>query len=123
MKIVIDEDLPRSLTAALSESGHEVFDIRDHGLRGKPDEVIFTFAQQKEAVLFSADLGFSNILSFPLGSHYGIVILRFPNEMPTQVIAKEVLLLLEKIPEEELQGSLIILSPSQARMRRKEKGV
>lgn len=81
MKAAIDEDLHRSLSKILSSLGFEIFDIRDHNLRGKPDDVIFKFAQKKGATLFSGDLGFSNILRFLLGKHHGIVILRFPNEM------------------------------------------
>lgn len=118
MKIVIDEDLSRSLGAALQELGHEVFDIRDHGLRGKSDGAIFQFAQEKQAVLFSADLGFANILSFPLGTHNGIVILRFQNEMPTSVINQIVTRLIIKIPEADFMGNLIILSPDRLRIRR-----
>lgn len=49
MKIVIDEDLHRSLGEVLRKLGHEVFDVRDHGLRGKSDEDVFRFAQEKKA--------------------------------------------------------------------------
>lgn len=119
MKIVVDEDLSRSLGKILLASGREVFDIRDYGLRGKSDEDIFNFAQQKEAILFSGDLGFANILKFPLGRHYGIVILRFPNEMRTDMINQTVARLLGKIPETDFGGNLIILSPSRIRLKRK----
>ncbi len=81
MNATIDEDLPRSFSKVLSLLDFSVFDIRDYGLRGHPDDEIFAFAQEKNAVLFSGDLGFSNIIRFPLGSHSGIVILRFPNEL------------------------------------------
>ena len=54
MKVVLDEDLHRSLGEGLEELGHEVFDIRDHGLKGEPDSEIFRFAQAKTAVLYSA---------------------------------------------------------------------
>ena len=118
MKIVLDEDLPRSLGKVLAEAGHEISDVRDAGLRGKSDEEVFRFAQENNAVLFSADLGFSNILKFPLGSHAGIVILRFPNEMPTALMNKIATALLSKISEDEFKGSVIVLSPSGARIRR-----
>lgn len=41
LKFVIDEDLPRSTGTILRESGYDVLDIRDHGLRGKNDETIY----------------------------------------------------------------------------------
>lgn len=50
-RFVIDEDQPRSLSRLLSEQGHKVKDIRDHGLRGADDEKIYRFAQQDKAVL------------------------------------------------------------------------
>jgi len=119
MRIVIDEDLSRSLGATLQKLGHEVFDIRAHNLRGKSDDDIFHFAQEKQAVLFSADLGFANIFKFPLGAHNGIVIMRFPNEMRTDTLNQIAVRLLVKIPENDFAGNLVILSPSRLRIRRR----
>lgn len=119
MNIVIDEDLHRSLGEVLRKLGHEVFDVRDHGLRGKSDEDVFHFAQQKSAILFSGDLGFSNVLQFPPGSHGGIVILRFPNEMPTSMINVAVLATLVLASEDDLIGNLVIISPGKVRVRRR----
>lgn len=121
MNIVIDEDLHRSLGEVLRKLGHEVFDVRDHGLRGKSDEDIFRFAQEKRAILFSGDLGFSNVLQFPPGSHAGIIILRFPNEMPTSAINTLVLASLALASEEDLTGNLVIISPGKVRVRRRPK--
>ena len=118
MKGVIDEDLPRSFRAVIKFLGLEVFDVRDIGLRGKSDEDIFNFAVKNKAVLFSADLGFSNILSFPLGSHNGIVILRFPNEIPVEAANEISKKLLSKFSEEDFDGNLIIISPRGIRIRR-----
>lgn len=118
MKIVVDEDLSRSLGLMLQKLEHEVFDIRDYGLRGSPDEDIFIFAQKQKAVLFSGDLGFANTLKFPIGSHCGIVVLRFPNEMSTDMINSIIIALLAKISIEDVRGNLTILSPAGIRMRK-----
>lgn len=119
MRIVIDEDLPRSLGVLMREHDHEVLDIRDHGFRGEPDERIFQFTQEKHAVLFTADLGFANILSFPLGTHKGICVLRFPNEMPNDKINTIVLDLLKQLSQQDIEGNLIIFTPKNFRIRRK----
>ncbi|OGM25920.1 hypothetical protein A3D00_00900 [Candidatus Woesebacteria bacterium RIFCSPHIGHO2_02_FULL_38_9] len=118
MNAVIDEDLQRSLSDVLSSSGFKIFDSRDCGLRGKPDEVIFKFAQRQKAVLFSGDLDFSNIIRFPLGTHYGICILRFPNEMSTDLINANVKILLRKLKVGDYKGNLVILSPGKVRIRK-----
>lgn len=70
--------MPRSTGKLLKECGYEVKDIRDHGLRGAEDERVYRFAQENRAALITGDLGFGNILRFPLGSHFGIIIARFP---------------------------------------------
>lgn len=117
MNAVIDEDLHRSLTGVLEKIGFKVFDIRDHNLRGHSDDEVYEFAQNKKAVLFSADLGFSNILSIPLNTHHGIVILRFPNEMATKEINRQMQKLLSKIEMSDYLGNLIILSKDKLRIR------
>lgn len=122
MKAVIDEDLHRSLREVLNSLEFESVDVRDAGLRGKPDSKIFSFAQNEKAVLFSSDLGFSNILRFPPNKHFGIVILRFPNEMPTGEINRIVYSLLKGIDVSKYKGSLIILSPKGVRIRRESVG-
>lgn len=118
MNAVIDEDLPRSFTFVLSSLGFTPFDVRDHDLRGHFDNEIFDFALSKKAVLFSADLGFANTLTYPIGSHYGIVILRFPNEMTVQLINQEVKKILNNLFYSDYKGNLIIISPQKLRIRR-----
>lgn len=117
MNAVIDEDLHRSLKPVLESLGFTVFDIRDHGLRGHPDSKIFKFAQEKRAVLFTADLDFSSILRFPLGTHHGIVVLRFPSELSTSTINKVVMKLLSKLNDQDYSGNIVIVSPSSLRLR------
>jgi predicted nuclease of predicted toxin-antitoxin system len=90
-KFVIDEDMPRSTGTILKEHGYDVKDIRDYGLRGAEDEEVYGFAQREGAVVLTGDRGFGNVLRFPLGSHFGIVVAHFPNEMPTTEINHQLL--------------------------------
>ncbi len=84
-RFVIDEDMPRSTARSLRCLGYEVKDIRDYGLRGADDEEIYQFAQSDQAILVTGDMDFGNILRFPVGSHFGIIIAHFPNEMSTNL--------------------------------------
>ena len=118
MNAVVDEDLPRSFSALLSSLGFTVFDPRDNQLRGASDDVFFQFAQKKHAVLFSADLGFSNIVQFPPGTHEGIVIIRFQNELKTMTVNQEAGRLLRKLLMQDYSGNLVIVSPGKIRIRR-----
>ena len=87
-RFVIDEDMPRSTGVALVQEGYEVKDVRDQGRQESSDDEVYRFTQEEEAILLTGDLGFGNILKFPLGQHFGIVVARFPNERPPREIKK-----------------------------------
>ncbi len=117
-RFVIDEDMPRSTGVALVEEGYEVKDVRDHGRRGSSDDEVYRFAQEEKAILLTGDLGFGNILKFLPGHHFGIVVARFPNEMPPREINKEILAAFRDLRDNDFKGNLIILEPARIRIRR-----
>lgn len=80
----------------------EVYDIRDHGLRGQADEAILSFATQKKALLITGDLGFGNQLKYPVGSNGELL----PHTSRTD------------LSEDELKLSLTILEPGKIRSRK-----
>ena len=119
LKFVIDEDMPRPTAKVLKDRGYEVLDVRDCGLRGKSDDEIFKFAQKEKAVILTGDLGFGNLLHFPVGSHSGIVIAHFPNEVSTSELNNQIIKAFETLAEIDFKGNLIILEPGKIRIRRK----
>lgn len=119
IKFLIDEDMPRSTAKILKTKGYEALDVRDLGLRGKSDNEIFKFAQKEKAVILTGDLGFGNLLHFPVGSHFGIVIAHFPNEVSTLELNNQIIKAFETLAEIDFKGNLIILEPWKIRIRRK----
>ena len=119
LKFVIDEDMPRSTANVLKTRGYGVLDVRDCGLRGKSDEEVFKFAQREGAVILTGDLGFGNLLQFPIGSHCGIVIAHFPNETSTSELNSQIIKAFDNFDEIDFKGNLIILEPGKVRIRRK----
>ena len=99
-----------------------MLDVRDHGLRGHDDTDVFRFAQQNAAVLISEDLGFANLLRFPLATHSGIVIGRFSSKLSTTAIAKEVVSAMSMFKAEDLHGALVIVEIGRVRIRRPDQG-
>jgi predicted nuclease of predicted toxin-antitoxin system len=118
-KFLIDEDMPRSTAKILKSNGFEAFDVRDYGLRGKNDEEVFKFAQINKAVLLTGDLGFGNLLHFPVGTHSGIFIAHFPNEISSRELNDQIIKAVISLKEDEFYGNLIILEPGKLRIRRK----
>ena len=119
LRFVIDEDMPRSTAKVLRAKGYEALDVRDLGLRGKSDDEIFKFAQKEKAVILTGDLGFGNILRFPVGSHGGIFIVHFPNEVSTSELNNQIIKAFDTLTEEDFNGNLIILEPGKIRIRKK----
>ena len=116
---LIDEDLPRSLASVLRGAGYETTDVRDAGLRGRPDSEVLSYAISRGLALLSADLGFSNLLRFPPGSHAGVIVARFPNEMPVAPLNQAILTSLLSLKEEDIRGNLVIIEPGRVRLRGK----
>jgi len=120
LKFVVDEDMPRSTSKLLRNRGFEVLDVRDCGLRGKSDQEIYKFAQKQKAVILTADLGFGNLLRFPLGSHSGIVVAHFPNEISISELNQQINAAFDNLSEDDFKGNLIIIEAGKIRVRRRQ---
>ncbi|MCL4818363.1 MAG: DUF5615 family PIN-like protein [Vicinamibacteria bacterium] len=117
MRLLVDEDLPRSLARRLTAAGHDAADVRDVGLRGRSDDEIAARARADDRVLLSGDLGFSNILVYPTGSHPGIVVARFPNSTPVDQLCGAIERALASLTADEMRGALVIVEPGRIRLR------
>ena len=94
-------------------------DVRDVGLRGHADEEIADYAKTRNLIVLSADLGFANILRFPIGSHPGIAVARFPSEMPSEQVNQALVVALRTVTVEDLRGSVMIIEPGRVRLRKR----
>lgn len=117
-RFLVDEDMPRSTAVALRNAGYAAEDVRDVGLRGHSDTDVFAYAQNHLATLISADKGFTNLLTFPLGTHAGIIVVRIPDDVPPKRLNEELLQSLTMLAPQPLTGSLIIVEVGRMRVRR-----
>lgn len=81
MKFFLDENIPLSVKCYLEKEGYEVFDIRGTEREGSPDEIIFNFAQEKQAVFLTTDKDFFHTIPFTHPEHFGVIViaLKKPN--------------------------------------------
>lgn len=114
--------MPRSTARVLRDAGYDAHDVRDVGLAGQRDEVIFTRAQETGAIVVSADLGFANILMYSPDSHVGLLVVRVPNSFPTLAVNREILRALSELEGEDVRGAVIIVEPGRTRIRRRRSG-
>jgi predicted nuclease of predicted toxin-antitoxin system len=116
-RFLIDEDLPRSLARELREAGIDAVDGRDVGLRGRPDREVFAFAVSEGRALLTGDLGFGNVLAFPASSHHGIVVARFPSQMPVRTLNDAILGAIRTLTDDEIEQAVVIVEPGRIRLR------
>jgi predicted nuclease of predicted toxin-antitoxin system len=115
-RFLVDESLPRAVTRALSEAGHDTLDVRDIGLRGATDSVIAAHALAEGRVLVAGDTDFANALRFPPATHPGIVVLRLPNAFAPEERAKRLLSALDPSILSTLAGSIVIVEVARVRV-------
>ena len=120
--VVLDEGVQKSLADHLRGAGHAVELVVEVGLTAAPDEVIFEYAQRRQAIVITLDLGFVNASALPT-EHWGFILLRFPNEMQTDAIDAEVMRFLrDEISLDDMHGRFVVLEPGgRARFRDPER--
>ena len=92
-------------------------DVRDVGLGGAPDSTILAHALRQKLAIVTADLGFASLLTYPLGSHNGIVVARLPQELSVTTLNKRIAEALKGIAKEDIAGALVIIEPERIRLR------
>jgi predicted nuclease of predicted toxin-antitoxin system len=117
MRILLDENLSISHKELLLEAGYEVERVTEVGLSGKDDSKVWEFARKNDYFFITLDKDFSDIRSFPPGTHSGIMLLRIPNKS-----LRATTNLLQRVLSEynlnELEGCLIVADLQKTRIRR-----
>lgn len=118
MRILIDENLPLSLTRKLRESGYEVFDIRETGKTGITDDEIIKMACEMDCVLISANYKhFANILLFPPQKYQGIIVVKMPKSSIEKVVDR-IVKVISYLKVDKIRNSIIIIEPTRIRIRK-----
>lgn len=112
----MDESLPNLVVKAIRDAGYEAESVREIGLQGETDEVIFAEAQKRRAILVTGDEDFANLIRFPTGTHHGIVVVRLQGTKEQRVAA--LMDALRQLQGQSLEGSLVIVELGRVRVRR-----
>lgn len=114
MNLLIDENMPRSLAGELAALGFNAQDMRDIGLRGRPDEEVFQLAVAIDAIIITRDRGFTYEKNWPLDFTAGVIFVNLPDDTPASVIkAKVTNLLIQRLPKSVL-GAITFIEPRRA---------
>ena len=106
MNILVDENMPRSLAPQIAALGFSVQDVRDIGLRGRPDNEVMEAAIAIDAVIITRDKGFANPKSWAEGFTAGMIFVNFPDDTPADIVVAKILELLNNRLPNSLLGAI-----------------
>lgn len=99
MNILIDENMPRSLASQISALGFNVQDVRDVGLKGRPDTEVMAAAVALDALIVTRDRGFANVKNWNESFTAGVIFVNLPDDTPASTVnARIVELLSQRLP-------------------------
>jgi predicted nuclease of predicted toxin-antitoxin system len=114
MRVLADENFPRSALEALRKAGWDVFSIAKE-CPGVPDEEVAALCAEQQRILFTFDKDFGELIfrrGLPAGS--GVVLFRITPESPEEA-ADVALALVESQPD--LRGSFCVVTRDRIRIR------
>ncbi len=79
LRFFADHCISNSVIQGLRESGHEVFQLKDHIPIESPDQVVLSTAQKLDSILLSLNGDFANKLNYPPANSKGIIALQVKN--------------------------------------------
>lgn len=86
MQFLLDENISQSVTRSLCEAGFSVIHILDVGLNQSPDEKILVYARKHNLIVITHDKDFGNLIRLYTQRHSGVILLRFRNQKPENVV-------------------------------------
>jgi predicted nuclease of predicted toxin-antitoxin system len=105
------------LSRALASRGHDADTIFAEGLRGCDDLNVWSAIQAAARLLVTRDLRFSDVRSFPPGTHHGVLLVRLRD--PGRESLYECVLQVSSTSDVETwKGCLVVLTERKLRIRK-----
>jgi predicted nuclease of predicted toxin-antitoxin system len=117
VKFLLDENMPRSLQAGMTERGFDVWHAVDIGLRGRPDEEVLAAAAAADRIIITRDKGFTREKLWPPELTAGVIVIDLPDTATADVVTDKILRLLSQRLPVSLLGALTIVDEHRALSR------
>jgi predicted nuclease of predicted toxin-antitoxin system len=119
LNILLDQNIPLAVADWLQKQkpAWDIRHVNELGFEGLPDEFLYKWAQQNQAVIITYDEDFADARLYPLGRHHGVIRLRV---WPTTIEKTNAALerLLQQTPDLEWSNHLIIIDNNKIRVRK-----
>jgi predicted nuclease of predicted toxin-antitoxin system len=114
VNFLVDENMPRTLAPQIVELGFNVQDVRDIGLRARPDSEVMDAAIATDAIIITRDRGFANPKTWPTEFTAGMIFVDLPSNTPANIVNARVLELIAKRLPVSLLGAITRVEPNRA---------
>lgn len=114
--ILLDHCVPRRYLRLLGEWGYDATLMSEHISADAPDVEVIALAHRLDAVLFTVDLDFANILDYPPADYGGIIVLRYEIEREVELDAT-LKSAMSDLYRDDLRRTLVIVAPGRYRIR------
>jgi predicted nuclease of predicted toxin-antitoxin system len=112
-KFLIDENLSPRLAALLRSLGYDAVAVREVGLLGQHDRVIFRWVRTHHRVVITRDWEFGQVAYWQTAGRVGVIMLR---SLSQQLSAHEAILQRlhreRRLQDEQLAEALLIATPA-----------
>lgn len=116
MKVKLDENIGRRGFELLSGEGHDVSTVREQGLGGASDEMLYRICARERRVLITLDRDFGQTLRFPPEGSAGIVVLDPGPRATAGLIENRLREFLSAARLHSVPGALWIVEPGRLRI-------
>jgi predicted nuclease of predicted toxin-antitoxin system len=116
MRFKVDENLPAELAEDLRVAGFDAETVPGEGLAGIEDLKLIETTLAEQRVLLTLDKGIANVLSYPAGTHAGVVLFR-PGSVGRTRVSEFVRSRLPKVLELEIMDRVTVVTETRIRIR------
>jgi predicted nuclease of predicted toxin-antitoxin system len=116
VKIKVDENIGRSGIELLRQHSHDVIGVRDQGLGGKADDIVYDVCVAEGRALITLDRDFGQVPRFPPERSAGIVVLDLGDRASLARLQHRLRDFLALAATRPVTGELWIVEPGRVRI-------
>ncbi len=114
-RFLADENIALRVVEALRKEKFDVLSVFEEKLSGASDEKLLKLALKEKRIILTHDKDFGNLIHWLHRSHSGVILLRFKNQSPQNVIQRLVPFL-KKIKPNKIKNRLVIFQEGKIRI-------